>query len=166
LFDADYSGGGITMGGHTWTQEEIRSGASKQVCPNFNQYSKYTYTWSGGGGGRGFIEYWSYGATNLNVQIKAGYWMSPLASPTHISAFLRLIMNVPGAAAKDSVRFDGIYPGGWTNTTWTTRGLSVLPSPFPTTRLPTMNNYGIIDEQFGSTTVDGILYTWSRGLGW
>ena len=173
VFDADYAGGNITWCAKVWTQQEVKDGVTKCVCPTrYDLKKELTQTTPVTSVFGANIEKWEFSqinglwidrAINLSVYSVASYYVR--------HKWWRILQ---GAAPNTTDRLSRTlltYDFTWT-TGWTSIGSAAeftLPGMNPATsgQIPTINDYKILDAMFGNyTDVNGINWKWERGRNW
>lgn len=149
--------GTIDWLGKTWNLP-ADSGLPQEVCPT--QY--YNEQWSGSTyfqGGNGWNLTASLGQAALRIKRVYGNFPSVVYQLNQIN--VRDINN--GGINTYDRNFFATYPGPVT-THYTQNAFGLVNSVPPA--LPTFSEYQITDEFFGSYTIGGITYSWSKGTNW
>jgi len=139
--------GSITWCGQTWNLP-TDSGVTKEVCPtsylNVRRMPSIYHTG---------INSWkySYNGTFRLARAAIEYYMGTLM--THL--------NIIDGFFDSRVSSHVEYPYAQTGTTHTSRAGLISNVPFPT-----VQDYQITDEFFGSYTISNITYSWQRGTNW
>ena len=172
VFDADYAGGDINWAGQTWTQAEVQAGTQKTACPSFYGVTQVSYALSGCGGSctgtfriaenawtasylvlkrriQGFNDLGTYNFCNYGNYHAPGYWYNRLTAGT-LNSFKQWSKAVTIPCVP------GTLQGGSYN----------LGDKIKSVASPTFIDYAITPAFFGSHTISGVLYTWSKGNGW
>jgi hypothetical protein len=175
IFDADYDGGEVSWAGSAWTAQEVRTGVTKEICPTSFFSSQFAQL---GGYPTGCTPGVNCYVASIRLNFKAE-WNN---SGFHLNRNgVRYSYSNSGGgmqcqlgAAGQGIHMSNVYPNlqdffGWygcnlSNTNPSYQQIGVLGPGAP--GKPNVNDYQITDNFFGSTTIDGRLYTWVKGSNW
>ena len=156
----------INWAGETWNQAEVQAGVTKSVCPASYIVNQSTVVSS-----TGVVTFWyatnRWTNTGLDLARKVH---TRFYSFSGACSYFRDFANNFNRVFRSPIAYGGrsfsgcgtTHPMPATNTTsgfLTITGVLAAPEP-------TFGDYLITNEFFGSVTVSGILYTWSKGTGW